>query len=173
MGGVADGVAEKRVMGALPNLGKMIGFDPFPELFENKPDNPLKEDPEFVFIPKGLSEKNGEKFFHLNGHGSFVTEKRLSETDRKTQVTTLDDFNLERLDLLKLDVERSEMEALQGAGETIRRCRPALAVCVYHERTDIFEIPLYLADTLDGYQSRFGHYSNGFLDSVCYAVPEG
>jgi hypothetical protein len=35
---------------------------------------------------------------------------------------------LERLDLLKLDVEGMEAEALDGARETIERCKPILFV---------------------------------------------
>jgi FkbM family methyltransferase len=42
--------------------------------------------------------------------------------------TTIDSLGLERLDLLKLDVEGMEAEALQGAAETIARCKPILFV---------------------------------------------
>lgn len=41
---------------------------------------------------------------------------------------TIDGLGLERLDLLKLDLEGMEMEALQGATETIQRCKPILFV---------------------------------------------
>lgn len=40
----------------------------------------------------------------------------------------IDGLGLERLDLLKLDVEGMETEALQGAAETIARCKPILFV---------------------------------------------
>jgi FkbM family methyltransferase len=39
---------------------------------------------------------------------------------------TIDSLALPRLDLLKLDVEGMEPEALDGAAETIRRCKPIL-----------------------------------------------
>ena len=54
------------------------------------------------------------------------TSGRLDET----AVCTLDSFNLDRLDLLKLDIEGMELEALEGAQKTIRRCKPIL--CVEH-----------------------------------------
>jgi len=40
----------------------------------------------------------------------------------------LDDFNLEDVDFLKLDLEGSELFALRGGEETIKRCRPVLMV---------------------------------------------
>lgn len=40
----------------------------------------------------------------------------------------IDELGLERLDLLKIDVEGMEAEALQGAAETIQRCKPILFV---------------------------------------------
>lgn len=40
----------------------------------------------------------------------------------------IDGLGLERLDLLKLDLEGMEAEALDGARETIRRCKPILFV---------------------------------------------
>lgn len=40
----------------------------------------------------------------------------------------IDGFGLERLDLMKLDLEGMEAEALDGARETIERCKPILFV---------------------------------------------
>jgi FkbM family methyltransferase len=41
---------------------------------------------------------------------------------------SIDSLNLERLDFFKLDVEGMEIEALEGARETIERCKPVLLV---------------------------------------------
>ena len=40
----------------------------------------------------------------------------------------LDEYNLPRVDLIKIDVEGMEMEALQGAARTIERSRPAMLI---------------------------------------------
>jgi FkbM family methyltransferase len=42
------------------------------------------------------------------------------------RVMTVDGLGLDRLDLLKLDVEGMELGALAGASETIGRCRPVI-----------------------------------------------
>lgn len=44
------------------------------------------------------------------------------------QLTTVDFFELEKLDFLKLDLEGSELGALMGAVRTIKRCQPTIMV---------------------------------------------
>jgi len=44
------------------------------------------------------------------------------------QKLALDDLKLTRLDLIKIDVEGMEMEALEGARQSIERCRPVLLI---------------------------------------------
>jgi FkbM family methyltransferase len=46
----------------------------------------------------------------------------------RVPVTTVDDLQLPRCDLIKVDVEGRELQVLQGASETIARCRPILYV---------------------------------------------
>lgn len=43
-------------------------------------------------------------------------------------LTTLDHYEWDRLDLLKIDVEGMEMSVLAGAEQTIRRCQPVIFV---------------------------------------------
>ena len=44
------------------------------------------------------------------------------------RTVAIDEFNLPRVDLLKIDVEGMELEALQGAAWTIERSRPAMLI---------------------------------------------
>lgn len=54
----------------------------------------------------------------------------------------------ENIDLIKLDVEGDEADAIEGCRQTIKRCAPSMAVSVYHRTQDIFELPLLLGKLL-------------------------
>ncbi len=59
-----------------------------------------------------------------------------------------------RADLIKLDVEGAEAEALLGAAETLRRYRPKLTVSCYHRSEDLFRLP----ETVLGLQPAYRVY---------------
>jgi FkbM family methyltransferase len=73
---------------------------------------------------------------------------------------------------IKMDIEGAEPQALAGARETIRRHRPVLAVCVYHEQNHLWSIPLALAEHCDGYRFHLRPHNEEGWDLICYAVPE-
>lgn len=72
---------------------------------------------------------------------------------------------------VKLDVEGAEPEALLGMERTIRRCRPALAVCVYHAVDHLWLIPSWIAGLGLGYRLYLRRHSESYSETVCYAVP--
>ena len=51
-----------------------------------------------------------------------------TENTAEIRKVTLDEFDLPRVDFIKLDVEGMELEALEGADKTIKRSRPILLV---------------------------------------------
>jgi FkbM family methyltransferase len=72
---------------------------------------------------------------------------------------------------IKMDIEGSEIDALQGAAATIRRCLPKLAVCVYHRPDDLWRVPLLLRELVpDCTLTVRSHMLDGF-DTVCYCLP--
>jgi FkbM family methyltransferase len=63
-----------------------------------------------------LSTQNGSSGdTHVTGDGDIA-------------MRTLDSFGIEELDFLKIDVEGYEIKVLQGAFDTLRRCRPCVMV---------------------------------------------
>ncbi len=67
----------------------------------------------------------------------------------RTRVTvptsTPDDLlNGRDVDYVKFDIEGAERAGLLGTAETIRRCKPALRIALYHKSADLFELPLLL-----------------------------
>jgi hypothetical protein len=87
---------------------------------------------------------------------------------------TIDDFcrheRLARVDLIKMDIEGSEAAALEGAGETIERWRPKLAICLYHRPSDLWTIPNDVRRRYPFYRLFLGHYSLHLEETVLYAI---
>ncbi len=76
------------------------------------------------------------------------------------------------IDFLKLDVEGAEAQVLKGAEKTIARCRPVLALSLYHNPQDLWVLPELLFAMCQGYDFYIRqHFFNSF-DSVLYAVPQ-
>jgi hypothetical protein len=46
----------------------------------------------------------------------------------------LDSLNIQKMDLVKIDVEGHEMEVLNGAAETLKRCKPMYIQIEIHNR---------------------------------------
>lgn len=87
--------------------------------------------------------------------------------------TTIDDYaadKLSRVDYIKMDIEGSEMAALNGASSVIREFRPRLAISGYHKPQDLWEIPNKLKDLNPGYAMAFGHHTPIVWESVFYAA---
>jgi FkbM family methyltransferase len=77
---------------------------------------------------------------------------------------------VKRIDLIKMDIEGSELEALRAGENSLRRWHPKLAISLYHRPEDLFSIPLWL-DSLDcGYRFFLDHYSIHHEETVLYAT---
>lgn len=77
-----------------------------------------------------------------------------------------------RCDLISLDVEGAEREALAGAEETIARHRPTLQVSIYHKQADLFELPLSIHRRHRDYVLFVGHHNTYSTETDLYAVPK-
>lgn len=71
---------------------------------------------------------------------------------------------------IKMDIEGSELEALKGAKETIKQFKPKLAICVYHKKEDLLEIPQYILSLNPGYKLFLRNAASIPTDVVLYAL---
>lgn len=81
-------------------------------------------------------------------------------------------FKNKKISLIKMDIEGAEVEALLGAKYTIEKNIPKLAICIYHKKNDIFEIPILINKLNSNYKIYLRHYSNNVLDTILFAVPK-
>jgi FkbM family methyltransferase len=111
--------------------------------------------------------------FEANGPATRVLNNPTGEAVTCVLTLSIDDLviqnNLPRLDFIKMDIEGAELHALQGATQTLMRFRPKLAIAVYHNLADFFEIPEYLNSLDIGYRFFLRHYTIHAEETVIYA----
>lgn len=127
--------------------------------FEPDPANfPLLEQNIREFAPHGrispiklaFGEEKGELRFTSNISSSRFT----ADGEIAVEVSTLDSWCREhsvRPDFIKMDIEGAEPAALAGGRETIAHLQPRLAISLYHNFSDLWEIPLALKTYNPGY----------------------
>lgn len=102
----------------------------------------------------GLGDEAAVKRIYFSAHstsGSAFEDGGVAGSDGRTdlseevKITTIDDFvrqnDIPRVDFIKIDTEGYERKILAGAKETIKRCRPIIAMSAYHKADDKTVLP--------------------------------
>ncbi len=104
--------------------------------------------------------------FEEGGAGSY----QLSKGKHIVEAISLDEVLYgKRVTYIKMDIEGSEMKALEGAAETIRSNKPKLAICIYHKGEDICDIGAYILELVPEYKFKIRHYASNTWETVLYA----
>lgn len=148
------------------NFDKIIGFEMCDENYKN---SVLKyQDDRIEVLNCGLwNEKKQFRYNNVNSasviddNGEF--EAKFDAIDNVIEPGT-------KITLIKMDIEGSEVAALNGAKRTITECKPDLAICLYHNANDIWEIPELIHSMCPGYKYYVRHYMEDYTETVLYAV---
>ncbi len=124
---------------------------------------------------KGLWNKKTSLSFCSDGTmGSRVIEADSGHTVKNQSiihVVALDDIpECQDATFIKMDLEGSEMMALEGAKNIIQRNKPKLAICLYHSDQDMIEIIKYVHQLVPEYKLYVRHHSKSYTETVLYAV---
>ena len=106
--------------------------------------------------------------FSENGTSSGIIEKGTISI----QVDKIDDVIDGNVDFIKMDIEGAEYKALLGAEKSIKHSHPVLAICVYHKKRDLLEIPNLIKSFCSEYKFYLRAYSKYSQELVLYAVCE-
>ena len=167
-GGAYRGDSAREFFRFFPALKQIVAFEPDSVNFSRLTETELPG-VRFDALPYGLWSSPGS----LSFSASHNRGAHFSPGYEKVPVTSIDATpQCSDADLIKLDVEGCETEALTGAKELICSRKPALLLSVYHKTEDFFRLPLMVA--------RYGGYRLHFLrEPVCpawdirlLAVPE-
>ena len=117
---------------------KIISFEPVSSVFKILEENISRNAAKNVkAVNAGVGETNGEREIYLSGEdnigmSSFQKPENYSGKTEKVKVFTIDEWfrspGLPKVDLIKLDVEGSELAAVKGMHETLQNFKPAIIV---------------------------------------------
>lgn len=156
--------------------GRVYAFEPVPANLTTLRRN-LALNPDLAtrirVLEGALMDSSSVPFAHTaNGP---ATRANASGTET-AQVITIDEFvasqRLHRVDFIKMDIESSELLALAGGLNTLRRFRPVLAIAVYHSLEDFTTIPDWICSLGLDYKIYLGHASIHAEETILFAVPE-
>lgn len=117
----------------------------------------------------GLWNESTNLYFNASGNmmSKVCTD---SEGKNKIEVAALDEVIHEKVTFIKMDIEGSEMKALEGAADLIRTYKPKLAISIYHKPEDTVEIPAYIHELVPEYKFFIRHYFYSPSETVLYAL---
>lgn len=103
---------------------------------------------------------------------SSTGSSRINESgENDIKVISIDDMvGDDNVTFIKMDIEGVEMKALEGAQKTIERCKPKLAISIYHKEDDLWEIPYYILKRYPWYTIYIRHYALTTNETVMYAT---
>jgi len=126
----------------------------------------LKEFKNIQFIQSGIS--NSFKTLNFHEEKSFSTTN--IDSNNSIQVDTIDNIIDIGVSYIKLDIEGSEQDAIDGAKKTITKYKPILAICIYHKAEDWHEIPKKVLAINKDYKVYIRHYMEGIYETVMYFI---
>ena len=125
----------------------------------------------------GVGEFDEEMFFGIekdtmHDGGRFVNDNTFDNRFEvsKLSIKSIDNMKIEIKGQLyiKMDIEGSELRALKGAEKTIKKHHPFLAICLYHRKNDLLEIPLYI----NSLGINYDYYLRGGYHTILWAIPK-
>lgn len=170
-GGGYDGNNTKTFLSKIKDLYDKSGFafvcEPESEKYGKIQETLCDYDDQYTILSKGLWNCKSEVLFYKDNNKSKIDE----EGESKLEVDKIDNLISVPVSFIKMDIEGAEYNALLGAKETIIRDMPRLAICVYHKKEDIINIPKLIM-TYGNYDLYLRHYSLSDNDTVLYAIPK-
>ena len=120
--------------------GIVVAIEPHPETFKALRNNIELNRLQNIVVMNVAAWNRSEKLtFHFGGSASeFGAHGNPEKGSVEIQATTIDellihDLKLQRVDWIKIDVEKSEIEALKGLERTLRNLKPKLFIEVWNK----------------------------------------
>lgn len=125
---------------------------------------------EAVLFPCGVGAQTGIIGFAAgNADASRAVDAAAQGGVDVVPVVRVDDvLTLDRLNMVKLDIEGFEADALDGMAGLLAKHHPRIAIAVYHKPTDLWELPLKIDAMLPGGRYALRQHGYNGYDTVLY-----
>ena len=165
--GCYDGYTSKKFAHLSPQYNSISAFEPIPRLFEDSSRN-LRELRDCTVYNYGASAQQ----FHTKFRDAGSSSSESNSGDIEVELRRLDDQELPEPHLIKVDIEGSEIVALQGMREAITKSKPMMAVACYHYPSEVLELTKFWASLGLSGKMYFRHYTEGTTETVLFLCPE-
>jgi FkbM family methyltransferase len=126
--------------------------------------------PNGVYIPCGVSDT--AKVIRFNS-GSGEGSRAAIDGDVTIQMLSIDEaFPDFAPNLIKMDIEGGERDAILGAKETSRKYRPGMAISAYHLPSDLWRVGLLISEIDADYNFYMRSHAYSSFETVLYAIPK-
>ena len=168
-GGAYDGATACNFIKSVNGLANVLSFEMDEDNFCKAKEkiSSFEYKGKIVLNNLGLGSQENEIPYIKNGVGSTFNIRFGDAIAKVIDVDTyLNKNNIsQKVNLIKLDIEGAELDAVKGAAQTIGMYRPILQICLYHKLIDLWTIPLYLQKVNNLYSFSFRHH---YLDGRGY-----
>lgn len=115
---------------------------------------------DIIIKHKALLNKNTKVSINNNKDSS---ANKISLSEGNIECVRLDDDIKEKIDIIKMDIEGSELLALEGSKKHIIKDKPILLISIYHGFEDIIKIPLFINKLNPKYKFYLRYYGGNIF----------
>lgn len=135
--------------------------------------NNLSEYKNIVYKNKAVSCENSIMYLKNSLVNSSANQVD-NNGEIEIETVSLDNDILEKIDMIKMDIEGSEYNALIGAKNHIINDNPILLISVYHNNEDLWKLPKLIYEYNNNYNFYLRYYGNNIFPTeiVLFATPK-
>jgi len=180
-GGVQEGFEIPYLMALTEGSGTVLCIDPsgFSRLSAFARATLDRFPARLLAYPYAIWSESGSQRLPVAENGAVLSQYKDRNVHALEEVAfecrSIDDLveeqGLDRVDLIKLDIEGAEPAALQGMSRTLQTFRPQLAISIYHWPEHMWKLPARLMTSLSDYAFFVRHYAYGRWECILYAIP--
>lgn len=153
------------------NYGEIYSFEPDSEIYKKLVSNVKKYNWLRVktFNLGNYRRRDTLRFFS-QGSGTEMSNHISEKGDVLIEVDSLDNIIESKVDLIKMDIEGAEYDALLGAKGLIEKYRPILAICIYHKWDDYYKLLNLIHSFDETYKLYIRQYAYNDNETIVYAI---